>query len=102
MACIDLGAFNGLKNKYWKEFLRRFRRKYVGHDETVTEIPGGDRSRGGAKSIVQVLPYAVKRRGFNAVTSELGRLLADDSTGRKIRALTELRNLHMRSRPGKV
>ncbi|KAK6009981.1 zinc knuckle [Ostertagia ostertagi] len=42
------------------------------------------------------LPRSVKEQGFSVVVDEMARLLAQDSTAGRLRALTELRNLKMR------
>ncbi|KAL6734306.1 hypothetical protein Aduo_004862 [Ancylostoma duodenale] len=99
MACADPGMHGGLKNENWKEFIRRFKRKYervIRCYDIMIEILGDDHLRGRAKSIFQALPATIKGLGFDRVATELERLLASDSRASRIRALTELRNLRIR------
>ncbi|VDL79785.1 unnamed protein product [Nippostrongylus brasiliensis] len=100
MACVDPGIFKGLRNENFGEFVRRFKRKYkevVGCEATLIEILADDHLAGRAKNIFMALPRTAKERGFEAVVDEMGRLLAQDSTAARVRALTDLKKLRMRS-----
>ncbi|KAK6062248.1 zinc knuckle [Cooperia oncophora] len=82
-----------------EEFLRKFRRKYetvISCEETLLEILSDDHLAGRAKNVFASLPRAVRECGFEAVTQEMARLMAYDSTAGRMRALTELKNLRMR------
>ncbi|KAK6020311.1 hypothetical protein OSTOST_14038, partial [Ostertagia ostertagi] len=98
-ACADPGIFRGREKDNFKEFVRRFRRKYcpVVKDEfTLIEILGDDHLGGRAKSLFLAMPSGIKQRGFQAVVDELSNMLAYESTAARIRALTDLRNLKIR------
>ncbi|KAK6016934.1 zinc knuckle [Ostertagia ostertagi] len=62
------------------------------------DILADDHLGGRAKNVFMSLPRVIREQGFEAVTSEMAKLLACDSTASRMRALTELRNL--RIRPG--
>ncbi|KAK6025952.1 zinc knuckle [Ostertagia ostertagi] len=99
MACSDPGVFKGSRNENFNEFIRKFKRKYeevVSCEATLVDILGDDHLAGRAKNIYMALPRSVKEQGFSVVVDEMARLLAQDSTAGRLRALTELRNLRMR------
>ncbi|KAK6019603.1 zinc knuckle, partial [Ostertagia ostertagi] len=99
MACADPGVFSGERNENFEEFVRRFKRKYekvIGCEATLIEIFGDDHLGGRAKSVFTALPQRTKERGLDFVIGELARLLSQESTAGRLRALTELRNLKMR------
>ncbi|EYB97083.1 hypothetical protein Y032_0143g2375 [Ancylostoma ceylanicum] len=96
---MDPGVFKGKPNENFNEFVRRFRRKYqrvVLSDQVLVEILGDDHLGGRAKSVFLSLPVEVKRRGFDEVVRELGKLLAEDSVAARMRAIAELRELKIR------
>ncbi|KAK6030984.1 hypothetical protein OSTOST_02871 [Ostertagia ostertagi] len=95
----DPGVFKGLKHENFEEFVRRFKRKYevIGCDATLLEILGDDHLGGRAKNIFMALPRVTKERGLDVVIGEMTRLLSQESTAGRMRALTELRSLRMRS-----
>ncbi|KAK6024963.1 zinc knuckle [Ostertagia ostertagi] len=99
LSCVDPGVYKGKVNENFKEFIRRFRRKYqrvVVSDQTLIEILGDDHLGGRAKSVFLSLPMEVRNRGFEAVVEELGKLLADDCVAGRMRAIAELRELRIR------
>ncbi|EYB81229.1 hypothetical protein Y032_0389g528 [Ancylostoma ceylanicum] len=92
-------VYKGGPNENFKEFVRRFRRKYqrtVLGDQTLVEILGDDHLGGRAKSVFLSRPAEVKDRGFDVVVNEMSRLLSEDSVAGRIRAIAELRNMKMR------
>ncbi|EYC41411.1 hypothetical protein Y032_0569g65 [Ancylostoma ceylanicum] len=99
LSCVDPGIYKGKSNENFKEFVRRFRRKYqraVLGDQTLVEILGDDHLGGRAKSVFLSLPVEVKNRGFDEVIKEMGKLLSEDSVAGRIRAIAELRDMKMR------
>ncbi|VDL78031.1 unnamed protein product [Nippostrongylus brasiliensis] len=99
MACVSPGVFKGERSENFREFLRRFRRKYesvISEEDTLLDILVDDHLGGRAKNVFMALPRGVKERGFDAVVEEMSKLLAEDSTAGRLRALNELRNLTMR------
>ncbi|VDL83320.1 unnamed protein product [Nippostrongylus brasiliensis] len=99
MTCSDPGVFRGTPKENFSEFLRKFKRKYesvIACEATLVDILGDDHLGGRARNIFASLPRATKEQGFHAVTTEMARLLACDSTVKRMRALTELKNLKLR------
>uniref|UniRef100_A0A7I5EEG0 Uncharacterized protein n=1 Tax=Haemonchus contortus TaxID=6289 RepID=A0A7I5EEG0_HAECO len=99
-ACIGPGLLKGTRSENFDEFIRRFERKYrtvIMDEQVLIDILGDDHLDGRAKSVFLSLPSEVKRQGFDAVVEELRKLLANDSTAGRLRALTELRNLRRRA-----
>ncbi|EYC42139.1 hypothetical protein Y032_0541g3184 [Ancylostoma ceylanicum] len=93
------GIYKGKPNENFKEFVRRFRRKYqraVLGGQTLVEILGDDHLGGRAKSVFLSLPVEVKNRGFDEVIKEMGKLLSEDSVAGRIRAIAELQDMKMR------
>lgn len=77
LSCADPGVYKGKPSENFKEFLRRFRRKYqrvVCSEQTLIETLGDDHLGGRAKSIFLTIKVEVKRKGFNIVVTELGNL----------------------------
>ncbi|KAK6050614.1 hypothetical protein COOONC_11883, partial [Cooperia oncophora] len=98
IACADPGVFKGTRGENFGEFLRKFRRRYetvISCDEALVEILADDHLAGRAKNVFASLPRSVRECGFEAVTQEMARLMAYDSTAGRMRALTELKNLRM-------
>ncbi|KAK6044692.1 zinc knuckle, partial [Cooperia oncophora] len=99
MACTDPGVYRGARNENFNEFVRRFKRKYEGVvncEATLLDILSDDHLGGRAKSVYKALPRLVKDQGFERVIREMSRLLAQESTAGRLRALTELRELKIR------
>ncbi|EYC34463.1 hypothetical protein Y032_0001g429 [Ancylostoma ceylanicum] len=72
------------------------RRKYqrvVLSDQILVEILEDDHLGGRAKSVFLFLPVEVKRKGFEEVVRELGKLLAEDLVAGRMGAMAELREL---------
>ncbi|KAK6027860.1 hypothetical protein OSTOST_06102 [Ostertagia ostertagi] len=67
-------------------------------DQTLLDIMVDDHLEGRAKSVLLALPNSVRERGFEAVVEEVRKMLTQDSTAGRLRALAELRCL--RRRPG--
>ncbi|KAK6016393.1 zinc knuckle [Ostertagia ostertagi] len=98
-ACVSPGVFKGSSHENFEEFIRRFSRKYrtvIFDDKTLLDIMVDDHLEGRAKSVFLSLPTSVREQGFDAVVRELRKLLANDSTAGRLRALTELRCLKRR------
>ncbi|VDL86821.1 unnamed protein product [Nippostrongylus brasiliensis] len=98
-ACPDPGKFRGKAREDFKEFLRRFRRKYGSlglTDKALLEILGDDHLEERAKNVFLAIPEEVVHLGFEAVVREMERALASDSTAARMRAMTELKNLKLR------
>nr|CDJ81915.1 Zinc finger domain containing protein [Haemonchus contortus] len=99
-ACVSPGVFKGnSSNENFEEFIRRFTRKYrtvIFDDKTLLDIMVDDHLEGRAKTVFLSLPSSVREQGFDAVVRELRKLLANDSTAGRLRALTELRSLKRR------
>ncbi|KAK6027468.1 hypothetical protein OSTOST_06499 [Ostertagia ostertagi] len=90
-ACVGPGVFRGNKSENFDEFIRRFKRKYgvVGFDDqTLLEILIDDHLEGRAKSVVLALPMSVREQGLEVVVEEMRRMLTNDSTAGRLRALT--------------
>uniref|UniRef100_A0A7I5EEG1 CCHC-type domain-containing protein n=1 Tax=Haemonchus contortus TaxID=6289 RepID=A0A7I5EEG1_HAECO len=99
LSCADPGVYKGKLNENFKDFVRRFRRKYqrvVMSDEILIEILGDDHLGGRAKSVFLPIPAELKRRGFEVVIEKLGKLLAEDSVDGRMRAIAELREMRIR------
>lgn len=89
LSCMD-PIHKGKPNENFKEFVRRFLRKYqraMLGDRTLVEIFGDDQLGGRAKNVFLSLPAKVKNRGFEVVISEMGRLMSEDSVAGRIRAI---------------
>lgn len=89
LSCIDPRIYKGRPNENFKEFIRRFRRKYqrvILSDQSFVEILADDHLSGRAKSVFLSLPVQVRRRGFEEVVAEMG----------KLPAIVKLRDLKMR------
>ncbi|VDL70757.1 unnamed protein product [Nippostrongylus brasiliensis] len=98
-ASLNAAAGSNAGNDAGNRGSGRFKRKYlrvIRDDATLIEVLGDDHLQDRAKSIFKTMPSTIKTQGFEAVVRELGKLLANDSTAGRIRALTELRNLKMR------
>ncbi|KAK6037258.1 zinc knuckle [Cooperia oncophora] len=93
MACTDPGVYRGARNENFNEFVRRFKRNVK---RLLLEILCDDHLGGRAKNIYKALPRLVKDQGFEMVIKEMSRLLAQESTAGRLRALTELRELKIR------
>ncbi|KAK6041588.1 zinc knuckle [Cooperia oncophora] len=65
-------------------------------EENLLEILSDDHLGGRAKNMYKALPRLVKEQGFGAVVREMSRLLSQESTAGRLRALTELRALKIR------
>uniref|UniRef100_A0A7I5EEJ0 SAM domain-containing protein n=1 Tax=Haemonchus contortus TaxID=6289 RepID=A0A7I5EEJ0_HAECO len=98
-AFVSPGVFKGNSHDNFKEFMRRFARKYrtvIFDEKTLLDIMVDAHLEGGAKTVFLSLPSSVREQGFDAVVRELRKLLANDSTAGRLRALTELRSLERR------
>ncbi|KAK6011300.1 hypothetical protein OSTOST_23623 [Ostertagia ostertagi] len=95
----ERNRLKGSSHENFEEFIRRFSRKYrtvIFDDKTLLDIMVDDHLEGRAKSVFLSLPTSVREQGFDAVVRELRKLLANDSTAGRLRALTELRCLKRR------
>ncbi|KIH58203.1 zinc knuckle [Ancylostoma duodenale] len=100
LACTDPEVFKGTRQENFKEFVRRFKRKYekvITCKATLLDILGDDHLGGRAKAVFAAIPRFVKEQGLEAVIAEMDKLLACDSVAGRMRALTELRNLRLGS-----
>ncbi|KAK6026331.1 zinc knuckle, partial [Ostertagia ostertagi] len=99
MTCADPGVFKGGRNENFKEFIRKFKRRYeniISCEATLIDILSDDHLTGRAKNIFMSLPRIVRERGFEAVVNEMCKLLACDSTASRMRALNDLKHLRLR------
>ncbi|KHJ96114.1 zinc knuckle, partial [Oesophagostomum dentatum] len=96
LSCMDPRIYKGERSEKFKEFIRRFKRKcgrVVTTDKALEEILGDDHLGGRAKSVYISLPEDIKRKGFEEVVEEMGRLLSEDSAAGRMQAIAELRDL---------
>lgn len=94
MTCSDPGVFRRTAKENFKEFLRKFKRKYesvIVCEATSVDILADDHLAGQAKNVFKSLPRVVKEGGFHLVLTEMARLLTFDSTAKRTRALAELK-----------
>ncbi|VDO89930.1 unnamed protein product [Heligmosomoides polygyrus] len=97
--CADPGVYKGKDSENFKEFIRRFRRKYqraVFSDQTLIEILGDDHLGGRTMNVFLSLLVEVRRKGSEEVVTELGKLLAEDSVAGRMRVVAGLHELRMR------